>query len=98
MQFVSVAVKPMIAWLSRGLTVLNWPNGTDGTYGTNWTNGDIPAGRSFDKSHSSHKSHWAHRPAAFDPRQCFPYNFSFSATGRNHRLEAGDSRNELRNY
>ena len=22
----------------------------------------------------------------FDPSQCFPYNFSFSATGRNHRL------------
>ena len=95
MQIVSVAVKPMIAWLSRGLMVVTW---TDAKYGTNGSNGHIPSGNSSHKSHSFHKSLCPHRPAAFDPRQCFPYNFSFSATGRNHRLEAGDSRNELRNY
>ena len=36
MQIVSVAVKPMIAWLSRGLMVVTW---TDAKYGTNGSNG-----------------------------------------------------------
>ena len=54
MQIVSVAVKPMIAWLSRGLMVVTW---TDGKYGTNGSNGHIPSGNSSHKSRSFHKSH-----------------------------------------